>query len=333
MKIKQLLLPAFAAAVGISFVAAEVKAAQENMSFTGRARGWYVSSSTKANDDADTISNTQFKGDSRLGAQGSTTKGDWTGSAKAEIDSAGFSKRDMWAQIGNKSFDARLGRMYFGDACVTASYPVGVGGSDCIGGALGRSEGVKITLKGLPVGLDVSYMDVDSGADDKTGFRGHASFSAMNASFHLTYTSVNTSENGDRSDDGSSDGDSSSNSPSILVTIPVGKLTLSGAYENTSTSTDDGSGDVDTGKNKLILAANIGFGGDMSLGAFYNSTRTTSDDIDDEVTNTLTVGFKKQFPGTKLTVGYHNSNTSADETASNDGASETSFAVGMQYGF
>merc|ERR1712058_106778 len=97
---------------------------------------------------------------------------------------------------------------------------------------------------------DVSYMDVDSGDDDKTGFRGHASFSAANATIHLTYTSVNSSENGDRSDDGSDDEDSSSNSPSILVTLPVGKLTLSGAYENTSASTDDGSGDVDTGKNK-----------------------------------------------------------------------------------
>ena len=122
MKIKRLLLPAFAAAVGFSFVVAEVKAAQENISFTGRARGMYVSSSTKANDDADTISNTQFKGDSRLGAQASTAKGDWKGSAKVEIDSAGFSKRDMWAQIGNKSFDARLGRMYFGDNALNFSF-------------------------------------------------------------------------------------------------------------------------------------------------------------------------------------------------------------------
>ncbi|MBF0279890.1 MAG: hypothetical protein HQM13_18990 [SAR324 cluster bacterium] len=331
MKIKKLLLPAFAAAVGISFVAAEVYAAQENVNFRGRARGYYVSSSSKANSDADTISNTQFKADSRFGMDMSSKMGDWTAKGRVAIDSSGFSKRDQYVMVGNKSFDVRMGRMYFGDACVTASYPIPGGAGDCVGAALGRSEGVQVYIKGLPVSLDVSYMDVDDGADDKTGFRGKVGFSAMNADIVLQYTSVNTAENGDRSADGTDDGSSSSNAPSIMVTVPIGKVTLSGGYETWANTMDDGNTSVDTGKNALIVAANVEFGADMSVGAMYNSTTETADDVDDTKTGTLQVGFKKKIGGATVNLGYLSSNTTADDTAGNDGAASTEFQIGMGY--
>ncbi len=328
MKIKQLLLPAFTVAVGMSFVAAEVKAAKENVDFTGRARGWYVSSSdkadskksTKATKATKTISNTQFKADGRMGFQLSETEGDWTGSAKAELEShndgsdgaytTGY--RDVWAQVENKMFAVRVGRQWHGDFCVTAYYPLGVGGDDCIGGLLDRTQGVKFSSKGLPVSLNFNYVDVDAeGNSDTTGYGGNVTWSMKSLTVNGIYESKDTAGNKDKG--GNKDKTASDARFGILGTYVLGKLTFSGGYESTKTSSNQGtpktaavdavdavtvtsiagnpveikpavaamaakakSKDIDDDQTFIVAAVAFDLGNGMGVGAFLDRTQTNT---------------------------------------------------------
>lgn len=181
--IKQWMMPVFGLAVGISFVAAEAYAAKESVDLTGRARGWLKSGSTQEDKDGKSISKMEFEADARIGVTVSTTEGDWTGAAMAELatheagrnnDATGpLGYRDAWASIGNKSFDLKVGRQWHGDYCVTAYYPIGLGGGDCVGGLLARDQGASVSLKGLPVSLSASFVartqEMKAGNDRRVG--------------------------------------------------------------------------------------------------------------------------------------------------------------------
>lgn len=345
MKIGRLLMPVFAVTVGVSFVAAEVYAAKESVDLTGRARGWYQNVSSKADDDADSVSNSEFRADARMGITIKTTQGGWTGSAKAELEthndgdggaySTGY--RDTWAQIENNTFALRVGRQWHGDYCVSAYAPIKFAGDDCVGGLIGRTQGASVSIKGLPVSLDASFIDVDVDKDDKIGFNGRVGFKVMNASVNALYEGTNQEGNKDRG--GIKKKTQDVGLFGILGKMPVGKMTLSGGYEYRTTSTNSGEAkakDKDDTRTEIKAAAAFDLGDGMGVGGFYNMTTTDHDEKgrDNTVVSEFTVGFAKKFASTTMNAGYFNSRTEADSTlAKNDGAYETGFAAGFQSNF
>ena len=378
--IKQWIMPAFAVLLGVSFVASEAYAAKEEVDLSGRARGWLKSGSTQADKDGKSISQIDFQADARIGISISTTQGDWTGAAMAEIGShdsgnnilgsGGVGYRDAWASIANQTFELKVGRQWHGDYCVTAYYPIGVGGSDCVGGLLGRDQGASVGLKGLPVALNLSLVarteelqaevkevKAEEDAGDKTilavdgvpaivgnvmGFnlRGSADVGGgASVSFIFGSKGIKGSKElsgGDNADPTAEGRKDDQQRIGLLGKYVVGNITLSGGFQTNNQTTNDGkadSKDLKKSAAKFILAGAFDLGDGMGVGSFFDqtSTKADTDGAKADTVQNITLSFKKSFASTDATVGFHQQTKDEGETGGY--AAFSGFALGLASNF
>ncbi len=350
---KKFLMPIFATVMGVSFVAADAVAMDQdqiekllmdldkkvNGKFSGRASGYYWSGSSKENDDADTISNTRFINEGRFGVTASATEGEWTGSAKLEFDADAITNRDMWAQLANKQFSVRVGRHYFGEFC-GGKYLSFSSSNDCVGDMIGRTEGVQVALKGIPnISAAFSYQDVDNGAADVTGFRPSVTYKANNLVISASYESQTSTENDDRG--GDEDNTSTSTRLSIYGDIAFGNIDVFAGYDMDNMTMEEAQEggstvDTDTSGNNILLGANVGLGNKMGITAMFLSETMVPDDdtdLDDEVTTEMSLSFMKHLAGVQIKAGYVTSSTTADEDSGVDGATSSALDAGLRFNF
>ncbi|MBF0288828.1 MAG: hypothetical protein HQM14_13515 [SAR324 cluster bacterium] len=333
---KKFLMPAFAAVVGLSFAANESAAADMNAKFSGRVTGYYWSGTAKANDDADSISNTKFVHEGRFGVVASATEGEWKGSAKLELDTdslqgASGYNRDHFVMLANKQFYVVVGRKYAGELNY-AGYVTEISDFLLTSNNVSRTQLVAVGLKGIPnISANIGYVDVDNGASDVTGFRPAVGYKADNFQVDAVYESITSQENDDRG--GDDDNSTAVSSFGIGAKVSFGNIDVFGNYENRTTTVETAADDVDTGDTEMVLGANVGLGNNMGITAGFKNDTTTMDDVDDTVTTAMTVAFRKTLAGVQIFGEYVSSSTTADDSSGVDGAKSNDLAAGMRYWF
>lgn len=350
---KKFLMPIFAAVIGISFAGADAMAMGEqemeamlmdlnkkvNGKFSGRASGFYQSTSGKVNDDADTVSNTRFVHEGRFGVTASAKEGEWTGSAKLEFDADAISNRDMWAQLANKQFSVRVGRHYFGEFCGGRYLSFG-SISECVGDMIGRTQGIQVALKGIPnISAAFSYQDIDNGSEDVTGYRPSVTYKANNISVSASYESQSVADNEDRG--GNEDNTSTSTRLALFGDVGFGNINVYAGYEADSMTMEEaleggGTSEMDTTGSNILLGADVGLGNNMGITALFNSDTMVPDDdtdLDDQVSTGMSISFMKTLANVQIKAGYSNVSVSADEDSGVDGATSTVIDAGLRYNF
>lgn len=334
----------FAASLAFSVFGADVAHAKDvdnDLSFQGRVRGWYESSSTKANSDADSVSETKFQASSRLGVTGKTVKGDLTAKVKLEIEAheqntpgtVSTTARDAWVSAGNKSVDLKLGRQWMPDFGGNNTYSAMNSPEDTVGG-LGRTEGGVLSIKTVPnLDLKFVYVDVVDGINDVTAYQPFVSYKVNDqVTLAANFTSKSVEENEDKG--GDTDNRTDMNQFTVFGKAEIDQYAPYIGFESSSiTEGKAGADDEDIGVTKLMVGIDAGLGNDMGVYVEYINTTEIPDEGDDVVTNNIAVALEKKIAHVELQVGYNNKTVSAGDNEEKDGAENNSIVAGFRYCF
>lgn len=342
------MMGAFLAVTGLVDTAA---AAQEELDFSGRVRGFYQTETTKGNSDADSVTDAKFGSDARFGVKGSTTQDGITAYVKLETEvhdgrdgykvGSGESMRDAYVGLGNDMFTFKMGYHFTFDY-----YADGYSGYNSVGGGIdnyiGRNPAVSLSVSSIPnLGLDVAYGDWNDGMKDSSGFEGMVTYDLDMDETGITIAaitgSVTTTENEDRG--GDEDNTETKGGFGLAVDVSAGMFDPFVTYQSNVTTTGAaGADDVETTSVALGIGADINIDDASGIYVIFQ-TKTDGtdekdamgDDQDDAVKTSYNIGYARDISAATLTASYASSSTTGEDDV--DGAEDSSLAVMLAWGF
>lgn len=328
-------------------------------SITGRAIGWYSNYNHKTDKDAkgdrESITDSEFKYNGRIGAHLSTKTGGFTvgGYAETEIDDSSTESQDVFAYIENEKFLVEIGRLeragitmggdYIHDYSEVSQYTIGEEAGyvglrrNSIHGVLkdlGVSLAYSIEIKDDVSGTDKSNVEFSDGKMTESYFfvKYEGEFGPLGVSAQYSGSSTEIDKDDSKQaqlEDSKYDG-GRQNSVSVAAQYKINDK-FSVAFNLDQISTKEGS-DGDTLTDVIMLGA-VDFAVDENSGVSvtYGQLKDEYKDGDDVTYNNLVAGYTYTIGAGNIFAQYAAEKGDSDDDSEEKDNREITF--GMAYNF